>query len=279
MRRLSIGSLLVISTAAALAACSGGSDAPGGASSVDDVVESASITFGSGFTTQQSGTARAGTNVRVTYALDRLPTCRGDVGGGGPGWNITGYVSENGGPARMFEVTALSPDGKTRVTKPAVVPITQGGDAAFWFQATSRWGCSAYDSAFGQNYHLAVQGPAPDVKGTITFAADGRVEQTGDLLAGAKVRVRYEQDRLPQCRRQELGHPAWTITGYASHAGDPPVTFQTGREDDQQQRITADAVLDLPREGDLALWFQVTSLGGCNAYDSKSGANYHFAVR
>jgi hypothetical protein len=256
----------------------GGTDAGSSAVAEDDVTSSATIRFVSGFTTNQTGTARAGTNVRVEYALDRLPDCRGDLPGGAPGWNVTGYVSENGGPARTFEVSAVSPDGRSRVAKAAIVPITQGGRAAFWFQIHNRWGCSAFDSAHGQNYGIPVSGPTPDVKGTITFTKDGKVEQTGDLLAGAKVKVRYEQERLPQCRRYERGHAAWTITGFASHAGEAAQTFQTGREG-ERDRVTEDAILDLPRAGELSLWFQVTSLGGCSAYDSKDGANYRFTVR
>ncbi len=261
---------------ASLAGCA--ADEASTAAESADLTQSATLAFRSGFVTDQVGTARAGTAVKIEYALDRLPDCRGNVSGGAPGWNVTGYVSENGGPARTFEVTALSPDGKTRSTKPALVPLTQGGDAAFWFQIHNRWGCSAFDSAFGQNYHVAVQGPAPEVKATITFTKDGRVEQSGELLAGAKVRVRYEQERLPQCRLHLRGHAAWTITGYASHAGEAPQMFQTGHEENGE-RVTSDAVLDLPRVGDLALWFQVTSIHGCSEYDSKNGQNYTFAVR
>lgn len=271
--------LVALASLTAISGCAA-SDEPSSAVDTQDVTQSATIRFASGFTTNQTGTARAGTNVRVEYALDRLPDCRGDLPGGAAGWNVTGHVSENGGPARTFEVSSVAPDGKARVAKPALVPITQGGRAAFWFQVHNRWGCSAFDSAHGQNFHVDVAGPEPEVKGAITFTKDGRVEQTGELLAGAKVKVRYEQERLPQCRRQERGHAAWTITGYASHAGEAAQTFQTGRErESDRERVTEDAILELPRAGELSLWFQVTSLGGCNAYDSKDGANYRFTVR
>jgi hypothetical protein len=263
--------LLLLSIAAG---CS--SDPPVGGDEAD-VTGDAKIAFTADFQTKVSGAPRAGKGLVVDYALSRLPQCRGNVGGGGPGWNITGYYSESGGPAKTFEVSALSADGKDRVTKPTRIPLASGGDLALWFQVTSRWGCSEFDSAFGQNFHVDVQGPEPQADARILFKKDGAVEQSGELRAGGKVEVRYEQARLPQCRRQQAGMPQWTITGFASLAGAPAATFQTGRPEGAD-RAEIDAILPLPRAGELALWFQVTSLGGCNAYDSKNGQNYTFRI-
>ena len=242
-----------------------------------DVTADATIELTADFKTQVVGRPTAGKGVRIDYALERLPQCRGNVGGGGPGWTITGYYSENGGPAKTFDPTALSSDGKSRIAKPAVVALTQGGDLALWFLVSSRFGCSEFDSAFGQNYHVDVAGAPPVAGASILFKKDGSVAQDGTLRAGGKVKVRYEQDRLPACRRVQAGNPLWTISGFASISGGQAQVFQTGRPEGSD-REEIDAVLDLPRAGELALWFEVTSIGGCHEYDSKSGQNYRFRI-
>lgn len=250
---------------------------PETAGDVSDVTSDATLSLTSDFQTKLVGRPSAGKGLRIEYALERLPQCRGNVGGGGPGWSITGYYSENGGPAKSFEPTALTEDGKDRVSKPVTIPLTQGGDLALWFQVTSRWGCSQYDSSFGQNYHLDVAGPAPEASASIVFEKDGSIRQDGALRAGSKVKIRYEQDRLPGCRRSQGGYPQWAISGFASIAGFDPQSFQTGRPEGSG-REAIDAVLDLPRSGEIALWFQVNDVGGCNAFDSNDGKNYRFRI-
>jgi hypothetical protein len=246
-------------------------------SEASDVTTEATLKLTADFKTQLIGRPAAGKGFRIEYAPERLPQCRGLIGGGVPGWAITGYYSENGGPAKTFDPTELSPDNKTRLMKPVTIIPEQGGDLALWFQVSSRWGCSEYDSANGQNYHFSVAGPPATATASLHFTEDGSVAQDGPLRAGEKVKIRYEQDRLPDCRRVERGNPVWTITGYASIDGGEPQVFQTGRPDGYD-REAIDTILDLPRSGELSLWFQVTSLGGCSAYDSKHGQNYRFAI-
>ena len=227
--------------------------------------------------TDVTGTPTAGKGIVVNYAIERLPQCRGNVGGGGPAWDITGFYSENGAPAKMFDVTKLTADGKDRVAKPGRIVPSDGGDVAIWFQVTSGFGCSEYDSAFGQNYHLTVKGAAPDASASITFDASGAPRLEGKLEAGSKVKVHYEQDRLPECRRSQGGYPQWSISGFAQLDKDQPVSFDTA-EADGSDRKEVDAYVDLPHSGTLSLWFQVADVGGCNEYDSNSGANYTFDV-
>jgi hypothetical protein len=43
-------------------------------------------------------------------------------------------------------------------------------------------------------------------------------------------------------------------------------------------RQEIEALVDLPHAGELSLWFQVTSLGGCMQYESRSAANYKFPI-
>jgi hypothetical protein len=69
----------------------------------------------------------------------------------------------------------------------------------------------------------------------------------------------------------------WAITGFAQLDGDPTRTFDTGRAEGSD-RVPVDAFVELPRAGELSLWFQVVSMGGCMSYDSKGGANYRFRV-
>lgn len=270
-------SWLPVACVLALVGC--GASASDGAVTGDDAnqIEGATISFRSGFHTDVSGALAARKPVRIEYALDRLPQCRGNVGGGGPGWDITGYYSANGGAARSFDVTALTPDGKDRVATPATITLDQGGDVAIWFQVTSAFGCQEFDSQFGQNYHFAVAGAPPVADATITFDGSGDPHQDGELKAGAKLRVHYDQARLDDCRQSQMGHPVYTITGFAQIDGDEPVTFDTGRPDGYD-RVAIDALVDLPHEGDLSLWFQTTSISGCMKYDSKNGSNYHFRV-
>lgn len=247
------------------------------ASEDSEVQSEATLKLTADFKMQVIGRPTAGKGLRVEYALERLPQCRGNVGGGGPGWTITGFYSENGGPAKTFDPTALTEDGKDRIAKPATIALKQGGDLALWFEVTSRFGCHEYDSAFGNNYHLDVAGAPPDAEASIVFDKTGAPRQEGALKAGGKVKIRYEQDRLPDCRRSQGGHPQWSITGFSQVGSAEPQTFQTGRPDGSD-REEIDAILDLPRSGELALWFQVVSVGGCMKYDSNGSANYKFRI-
>jgi len=257
--------------------CSAETAASDPASDDSEVQSEATIKLTADYKMQVSGRPTAGKGLRIEYALERLPQCRGNVGGGGPGWTITGYYSENGGPAKTFDPTTLSQDGKDRIAKPATIALGSGGDLALWFEVTSRFGCHEFDSAFGQNYHLDVAGAPPEAGASIVFKKDGSIDQDGALKAGGKVKIRYEQDRLPKCRRTQGGYPQWAITGYASIDGAKAQTFQTGRAEGSD-REAIDAILDLPHPGELALWFDVTDIGGCHEFDSKNGQNYKFRI-
>jgi Family of unknown function (DUF6209) len=262
----------------AFAGCSADTSSPQTGDEQDVTADAATLKLTKDFQTNVVGEPVAGKGLRVEYALERLPDCRGNVGGGGPGWNVTGFYSENGSPAKTFEVSALTPDGKDRVAKAGRIVPSAGGDLAIWFQVSSTFGCSAYDSQNGQNFHLAVKGPVPVAGASILFGASGEPKVDGELKAGGKVRITYTQDRLPDCRRTERGNPVWNITGFAQVDGEKPHTFDTAQAKGSD-REEIEALVDLPHAGDLSLWFQVVSLGGCMKYDSKSGANYHFAIK
>lgn len=112
------------------------------------------VVFRKDFTQSQRGTLAVGKTLGIEYDAARLPGCRGNLNNGQPAWTITGYVSVNRGPAKSFWVAGFSPTGSTA---PPTLKLTEGGDHAFWFQITNRWGCSSYDSSFGKNYHFTVK--------------------------------------------------------------------------------------------------------------------------
>lgn len=269
--------LAALSTLLGTLGCSGADSSDGAARGDEqEVVAAASVDFLPGMPAKLSGQPSAGKAIAISYSLERLPQCRANVGGN-PGWTITGFYAENGGPPRSFEVTRVTSDGKERVARPAKITPVSGGDIALWFQVTNRFGCSEFDSQYGQNFHFDVKGAEPASDALITFNLQGEPSVEGRLIAGGKVRVRYNQDRLPQCRRSQAGYPQWTITGFAQMDGLEERSFDTGRPNGSY-RETVDAVIDLPRAGNLSLWFQVTSIGGCMEYDSRGGKNYAFRV-
>ncbi len=138
-------------------------------SSGDDDVESteaalgeaATITFDGAWNERVSGTLQKGKKVRVVYDAGRLTTCRGEINGG-PGWSITGFWRIGAGPIRTFGAAGLSASNGAD----QAFELDASGDLQIWFQNTSRWGCSAYDSNDGENYHFGI-GPAAHEAGWI----------------------------------------------------------------------------------------------------------------
>lgn len=271
--------ILFLALASFATACAA-SPADDAASSGDQAATSgahATFALSSDHNQALSGAAQRGAPIEIDYALDRLPQCRGNVGGGGPGWDITGFWSQNGEPAKSFAVTKLSADGTDRVSAPAIITPTEGGDIALWFQVTSVFGCSEYDSDFGNNFHIKVAGGSAPSLATITFDASGAPTVEGTLKAGGKVAVHYEPARLSSCESYQGGYPQYGISGHSSLNGGADRPFETGHAE-AGKLVASDATIDLPASGDLALWFETTSTYGCHAFDSSNGANYHFSV-
>ncbi|WP_163997442.1 DUF6209 family protein [Pyxidicoccus caerfyrddinensis] len=95
-----------------------------------------------------------GQTVTINYSADRLTQCRGNITATTPGWSIFGQYSFNGGPVQSFWVAGGYP---TPFPPPPSIPLNTRGDLAIWFVNTSRWGCQAWDSSFGNNFHFNVQ--------------------------------------------------------------------------------------------------------------------------
>ena len=112
------------------------------------------LTFARDFTARASTTLRLGQSARIVYDAARLPGCRGDMGGV-PQWSITGFARIADGPVVSFPVAGLN--------APAAAPtvsLDRAGELQLWFQSTSRWGCTEFDSSYGHNYRFPVALPA-----------------------------------------------------------------------------------------------------------------------
>lgn len=250
-----------------------GGGAPGKAD--DDTAGGATLTFAEDYVESVSGTVSAGQAVRVRYDADRLPDCRGDLPGGTPAWTITGHATVDGGeetlvalaPGRSDDATAL--DGLLDA-----LPV--GSDLSMYFTVSNRWGCIAYDSDFGANYHFAIAGASPSHEVELEFTADDAV-LWGPIHAGDELRVRYDLDRLPVCRGTTRGYPAWGISGYWSVDGGAEHAFDVSRVEGDD-RVAEEAILTVPAGSELAFWFAVTNRWGCHAWDSNYGSNWTFPI-
>ncbi|MCL4228705.1 MAG: hypothetical protein KJZ91_29915 [Myxococcales bacterium] len=110
--------------------------------------------------------------------------------------------------------------------------------------------------------------PAPPAR--LVFAADGGVTQHGGLVPGGQLRVEYDPARLTTCRNSRNGQDLWDLTAHAR--------WDTGLGASASIKHGA-VVLDVPRAARrLELWFENTAIPGCQAWDSRGGANYGFDV-
>ncbi|MCE9668505.1 DUF6209 family protein [Myxococcus stipitatus] len=95
-----------------------------------------------------------GGTASVVYDVNRLTQCRGNINATTPGWTITGYYQFNGGPVQSFWVAGFS---STPNPPAPSIPLGARGDLSVWFENTNRWGCQAWDSNYGDNFHFTVQ--------------------------------------------------------------------------------------------------------------------------
>ncbi len=112
-------------------------------------------------------------------------------------------------------------------------------------------------------------GGAADVAPVLRFGADGSVETSAPLVAGAPATLHYDIERLPDCRAIYHGLPAWGIVASFTGDGGPVQTLDV---------TSGDATFVVPAGRDLAMWFEASDEYGCLQWDSVYGANYHFAV-
>ncbi len=149
-------SLLVsalLASLTAVAGCSVASDDEDTGSAADSRLTGKTVTlaFRSDFTTDASAPLVKGEALKIAYDPNRLTACRGDQNGG-PGWTIDASYRLNGGPVKSLTVAGHQADPTATPT----FPLTGAGDLELWFENDSLWGCDAYDSNYGKNYHFTV---------------------------------------------------------------------------------------------------------------------------
>jgi uncharacterized protein YraI len=130
---------------------------------------------------------------------------------------------------------------------------------------------------------------APASEGVASGKADGTLTRItfddswgetadGAIVAGSPVRIKYDLDRLPNCRGESGGSEVWGATGYASFDGGEPRTFALSRLDNGHV-VALEAELDVPSTAtSVELWFSSSNRWGCIAYDSNDNANYGFDI-
>jgi hypothetical protein len=240
----------------------------------DGFTDAAILRFNKDLTVEVQGTLAPGGRVRVQYDLERLTDCRASSNGY-DAWGITGYFSVDGGQPKTFDVTTT--EDRRRVAREAIINLPSGGDLAFWFVNTDRYGCVAYDSDFGNNFHFPLDASAQGATAVLTFAKDGAPTLEGAIVRGGKLRIVYDTDRITQCRGETSGYPAWAISLHYSIDGvEAPQEEMTHLVD--HDLVLKEVVLTGLQGSELSLWFVNTNRWGCIAYDSNQSDNYRFEI-
>jgi hypothetical protein len=112
------------------------------------------LDFGGDWSFSQSAPVHAGDQIVVHYSPDRLSQCYA-LSNEMAAWGITAHWQVDGGA--VHDVMAARPDGSQLVSADPVISVPRGHDLALWFEATSAYGCHAWDSAYGANYHVTIQ--------------------------------------------------------------------------------------------------------------------------
>lgn len=260
-----------VSTLGACAADPAADSTTGGGGKADG--SAPTITFADDWSESVSGDLLAGSPVRISYDLDRLPDCHGSSGGSEV-WGTSGFASFDGGAPVAFEVSRLVNGVVKPVTAQLEIPAGTSS-AEFWFSSTNIWGCNAYDSNMGANYKFAVHHSAGGA--VLSFDADWSESQSEAIHAGDAVVVHYDPSRLKECQASSGGHAGWGITAHYSVDGGSEKTLMVSRADGSTL-VAGDPALTIPRGHDLTMWFDASSIFGCHAYDSNMNANYHFTI-
>ena len=124
----------------------------------------AGLRFLGNWTQSRRGYIQPGGTLAIDYDPGRLPQCRAEELGVAV-WEIGAFVRFH--PGEQFyqgPVTARGDPG----TQPSPIPfnVQVPADAQtveFWFQVTNVFGCSAWDSRFGQNYWYPVPSQVPTI--------------------------------------------------------------------------------------------------------------------
>ena len=160
-------SLLAALVALPMVACAASNEDVG--TNEGEQTKGATLTFNASWAVQQTGTLAPGGKVTIAYDAKRAQ-CTGDFMGK-PGYSVIASWRLAGRAPQSVTVAGLPPYGALdpTFTLPSAVwgEGAPGGDLEVWFENSSRWGCHAWDSNYGSNYHFAVRAPAsaPDWMG------------------------------------------------------------------------------------------------------------------
>ena len=121
-------------------------------------------------------------------------------------------------------------------------------------------------------------GKADGASASLTFNADYTQTQRGSWLAGDSMQITYALDRLTDCRSESGGSDQFGITGYAQFDDAAPIAFGVSRlASGTAVPVTADVAIPASASH-VALWFSISDVYGCIAYDSNESANYTYAI-
>jgi Family of unknown function (DUF6209) len=127
------------------------------------------LSFQTGWRQNLVGFIRQGELLSIHYDPERLTSCRGSYNGG-PSWDLSATVRFS--PSGEISSGGLIERGRAGASpdSPRPVPFTvripaDATQAELWFQNTNIFGCSVFDSQFGNNYRFVVDraGPAQPV--------------------------------------------------------------------------------------------------------------------
>ncbi len=147
--------LLALLSLAPLAGCAAQPASDEDSASTTSAIDGAArVQFDASWHTTVTGTLRVGSKVTVAYDPARLTTCRGEEGGR-PQWSIS-LVWRLGTATGTTSIAGLMAPAANEVT----LDLPATGDLEIWFQNTSKYGCVAWDSNYGANYHFTVAAAA-----------------------------------------------------------------------------------------------------------------------
>lgn len=230
------------------------------------------VTFGADWSITQSAPLVAGQPAILRYDTNRQPLCRA-VYHGLPAWAITGSFRGDDS-ANVTTVVVNNGSIATNVVDVAIT-VPYGPDLSIWFHSSDEYGCSSWDSNYGQNYHFAVQSPP-----TLHFKAGGPESLAGTLQSGQPLAVDYDLNRLTTCRSTYQGYQAWSISVHYRFDGGPVTTAALTQPADYNRLGPLTAVLAAPAGAHtVEMWFENNDAQGCQAWDSRYGQNYSYTLQ
>lgn len=112
------------------------------------------LAFEADLTESQSAPIHAADGVVIHFAPERLAQCAAETNGSAA-WGITGHWQVDQGA--IHDVFVAHAEGTELVAADPTITVPRGRDLALWFEANNIYGCHAYDSNLGANYHATIE--------------------------------------------------------------------------------------------------------------------------